>query len=198
MSQLKTVSWTNPASAVARNQSVGFAVARVTTYDVTAGNAFVWVYGMPNGYYMNVATGAVTTSNGWTPLAQQALFGAPITAVTRAADTVFTCSFLSQFSFAVGDLVKATEIADDLTGLTLNRNYTVLSVSATQVTCSDDTSSGYSAYVSGGFLSQISNINGIPYPTVNVAIQGGTIGTGMVGGNNSAMVAVFEGQMSVV
>jgi hypothetical protein len=198
MAQLKTISWTNPASAVARNQSVGFAVARVTTYDVTAGNAFVWVYGMPNGYYMNVATGAVTTSNGWTPLAQQALFGAPITAVTRAADTVFTCSFLSQFAFAVGDTVKATEIADDATGLTLNRNYTVLSVSATQVTMSDDTAAGYSAYVSGGFLSQVSNVNGIPYPTVNVAIQGGTIGTGMVGGNASAMVAVFEGQMSVV
>ena len=194
MSQLKTISWTNPASAVARNQSVGFAVARVTTYDVTAGNAFVWVFGMPNGYYMNVATGAVTTSNGWTPLAQQALFGAPITAVTRAADTVFTCSFLSQFSFAVGDLVKATEIADDLTGLTLNRNYTVLSISATQITCSDDTSAGYSAYVSGGFLSQISNVSNVPYPTVNVAIQGGTIGTGMVGANNAAMVAVFEGQ----
>lgn len=198
MAQLKTFSWTNPNPAVAKNVSVGFAVARVTTYDVTAGNAFVWVYGMPNGYYMNVATGAVTTSNGWTPLAQQALFGAPITAVTRAADTVFTCSFLDQFSFAVGDTVKATEIADDQTGLTLNKNYTVLSVSATQVTCSDDTSSGYSAYVSGGFLSQIKNVNNVPYPTVNVAIQGGTIGTGMVGGNSSAMVAVYEGQMTVV
>lgn len=198
MAQMKTFSWTNPNPAVAKNVSVGFSVARVTTYDVTAGNAFVWVYGMPNGYFMNVATGAVTTSNGWTPLAQQALFGAPITAVTRAADTIFTCSFLDQFSFAVGDTVKATEIADDQTGLTLNKNYTVLSVSATQVTCTDDTSSGYSAYVSGGFLSQIKNVNNVPYPTVNVAIQGGTIGTGMVGGNASAMVAVYEGQMTVV
>lgn len=198
MAQLKTFSWTNPATAVAKNVSVGFSVARITTYDVTAGGSFAWVYGMPNGYYMNIATGAVTTSNGWTPLAQQALFGAPITAVTRAADTIFTCSYLDQFSFAVGDTVKVTEIADDQTGLTLNRNYTVLSVSATAVTCSEDTSSGYSAYVSGGFMSQVKNINNIPYPTVNVAIQGGTIGTGMVGGNASAMIAVYEGQMSVV
>jgi hypothetical protein len=198
MSQLMTTSWTNPNPAVARNISVGFAVARATVYDVTAGNAFVWVYGMPNGYYMNVATGTVTTSNGWTPIAQQALFGAPITGVTLAADTVFTCSFITQFPFAVGDTVKVTDIADDQTGLTLNRNYTILSISATQITCAEDTSSGYSAYVSGGYMSIIKNASNVPSPTLNVAIQGGTVGTGMVGGNSSAMVAVFEGQNVVV
>ena len=198
MSQLKTLQWTNPASAIAKDVSVGFSVTRVTTYDLTNGNAWIWVYGMTNAYYMNVATGAITTSNGWTPLAQQALFASPITGITRAADTVFTCSYLDQFSFAVGDTVKATEIADDLSGLTLNRNYTVLSVSGTQITCSEDTSSGYSAYVSGGFLSQVKNSSNVPYATTNVAIQGGIIGTGMVGANNASMCAIFESQMNVV
>jgi hypothetical protein len=198
MSQLKTVSWTNPATAVARNVSVGFAVARVQVIDVTNGANQLWVYGMPNASHMNVATSAVTLTNGFTPLAQQVLFAAPITAVTRAADTVFTCSFLDQFSFAVGDRVKATAIADDGTGLTLNADYTVLSVSATAITCSESTASGFSAYVSGGFLSQISNASGVPYPTVNVAVEGGILGTGMVGANGASMVAIFEGQNPVV
>lgn len=198
MAQLKTTSWTNPNPAVAKNVSVGFSVARVTTIDVTNGGSWVWMYGMPNGYYLDVDLGSITTSNGWTPLSENALFGAPITAVTLAADTIFTCSYLDQFSFAVGDTVKATEIADDLTGTTLNGNYTVNAVSATQVTCDEDTSSGYSAWVSGGFLSQVSDTNGVPYPTVNVAIEGGTLGTGIVGAASAAMVAMFEGQNSVV
>lgn len=198
MAQLKTLSWTNPATAVAKNVSVGFEVSRVQTIDVTAGGSWMWVYGMPNGYYITLSSGNVTTSNGWTPISQSALFGAPITGVTRAADTVFTCSYLDQFSFAVGDTVKATEIADDQTGTTLNGNYTVLSVSATQVTCSETTASGFSAWVSGGFLSQVKNSSNVPYPTLNVAIEGGTLGTGIVGGNASAMVAVFEGSNVVV
>lgn len=198
MSQIKTVSWTNPATAVARNVSVGFEVASVQVIDVTAGAAFKWVYGMANGSFQNIATSAITTTNGFTPLTQDALIGAPITAVTRAADTVFTCSFLDQFSFAVGDTVTAGGIADDGTGLTLNGTYTVLSVSATQITCSESTASGYSVYVSGGYLVQVSNADGVPYPTKNVAIQGCTLGTGMVGGNASSMVAIFEGSNPVV
>jgi hypothetical protein len=153
---------------------------------------------MPNGYSINLASGAVSTSNGFTPLSQDGLFGAPITAVTRAADTVFTCSFLDQFSFAVGDVVNAVAITDDATGLSLIGQYTVLSVSATAVTCSESTASGYSAWVSGGYLVQVENSSGSPYPTVNKAIQGGTLGTSMVGANSSAMVAIFEGSNSVV
>ena len=198
MAQLKTASWTNPATAVARNVSVGFAVTRVTTIDVTNGGSWVWIYGMTNGYYLSVDAGTITTSNGWTPLSQSSLFGAPITAVTLAADTIFTCTYLDQFSFAVGDTVKATEIADDLTGTTLNANYTVNAVSATQITCDESTAAGYSAWVSGGFLSQISDTNSVPYPTVNVSIEGGTLGTGIVGANDAVMVAMFEGQNSVV
>jgi len=195
---MKTVSWTNANPAVARNQSVGFSVARVQTIDVTSGGSWMWAYGMPNGYYIALSSGTVTTSNGWTPLSQSGLFGAPITALSEAADAVVTCSNLDQFSFAVGDSVKVTEVADDLTGTTLNGTYTVKSVSATAITMDEDTSSGYATYVSGGFLSQISDTNGVPYPTVNVAIEGGTLGTGIVGGNSSAMVAVFEGQNPVV
>ncbi len=198
MSQLKTVSWTNPATAVARNVSVGFEVAKVQTIDVTAGGSFMWVYGMPVASSLNLASGAIVTTNGFTPLAQTSLFAAPITAVTRAADTVFTCSFLDQFSFAVGDTVNATTIADDATGSDLNGTYTVLSVSSTQITCSESTASGFSAYVSGGFLVKVADSSGKQFATENVAIQGGTLGTTMVGGNSSAMVAVFEGSNSVV
>jgi hypothetical protein len=198
MSQLKTISWTNPATAVAKNVSVGFDVARVQTIDVTAGGSFMWVYGMPNGYFLNLASGAITTTNGFTPASQDALFGAPITAVTRAADTVFTCSYLDQFNFLVGDVVNANAISDDATGTTLNGQYTVLSVSAAAVTCSESTASGFSAWVSGGFLVKVKNSLGVPYPTLNVGIQGGTLGTGMVGANSSEMVAVFEGSNSVV
>jgi len=198
MSQLKTFSWTNASTAVAKNVSVGFAVSRVQTIDVTAGGSFMWAYGMPNGSFLNLASGAITTTNGFTPLEESALFGAPITAVTRAADTVFTCSYLDQFSFAVGDVVNAVAIADDLSGLTLNGTYTVLSVTGTQITCSESTASGYSVYVSGGALVQKENASGVPYPTLNVAIYGGTLGTGMVGANSSSMVAIFEGQNPVV
>ncbi len=198
MSQLETTSWTNPNPAVAKNVSVGFTVARVTTIDVTNRGSWVWVYGMPNGYYLDVDAGTITTSNGWTPLSESALFGAPITAISKAADTTFTCSYLDQFSFAVGDTVKATEIADDLTGTTLNGNYTVKSLTATTVVCEESTAAGYAVYVSGGFLSQVSDTNGIPYPTVNVSIQGGTVGTGMVGAASADVVAVFEGANVVV
>ena len=198
MAQIYTTSWTNPATAVAKNVSVGFEVVRVQTIDVTNGGSWMWVYGMPNGFYINVATGAVTTSNGWTPLAENTLFAAPITAVTKGADTVFTCSYLDQFSFAVGDTVFATAMADDLTGTTLNGTYTVKTVSATQITCEESTASGYSVYVSGGFLSQVSDADGKPYPQANVAIEGGTVGTGMVGANSAAMVAIFEGSNPVV
>lgn len=198
MSQLKIMAWTNPATAVARNMSVGFAVSRVQVIDVTNGALQQWVYGMPVLSHQNITTGAVVLTNGFTPLAQGALFAAPITAVTRAADTVFACSSLDQFSFAVGDTVNAYGIADDQTGLTLNGTYTVLSVSASAVTCSESTASGYSAWVSGGYLSQVSDANGSPYAQENKAIMGGTLGTGMVGANAASMVAIFEGQNSVV
>jgi hypothetical protein len=38
----------------------------------------------------------------------------------------------------------------------------------------------------------------VPYPTVNVAVEGGILGTGMVGANGASMVAIFEGQNPVV
>ena len=39
MAQIKTFTWTNASSAVARDQDVGFVVAEATTVDTT--NAFV-------------------------------------------------------------------------------------------------------------------------------------------------------------
>lgn len=198
MAQIKTETWTNPNPAVARSADVGFSVTRVQTIDITNGGSWMWIYGMPNGYYLDVDAGTITTTNGWTPLSQSALFGAPITNVTLAADTIFTCSNLDQFSFAVGDTVKATAIADDLTGTTLNANYTVNAVSATQITCDESTASGFSAYVSGGYLSRVTDTNGDPVATDNVSIYGGTLGTGIVGAASASMVALYEGQNPVV
>ena len=198
MAQLKQYSWTNPSSAVAKDVSVGFAPVRVTTYDITNGAAWVWVYGMTAGYCQRVDTGVMVTSNGWTPLAESTLYGAPITAISKSSTTAFTCSYLDQFSFAVGDVVKATEIADDLTAITLNGSYTVSAVSATQITCTKNTTSGYSVYVSGGYLSRVSDINGAPVAQQNVAIVGGIIGTTMVGANSASMLVIYEGANSVV
>ena len=154
MAQLFQTSWTNPGSVVAKNISVGFAPVRVTTYDITNGVAWVWVYGITAGYCQRVDTGAMVTSNGFTPLAQSTLYGAPITAISKSSTTAFTCSYLDQFAFAVGDVVKATEIADDGTGITLNGSYTVSAVSATQITCTKNTTAGYSVWVSGGYFSK--------------------------------------------
>ena len=59
MAQSLTIGWTNPASAVARQQSVGFAVSSIETTDVTNGGQWYWNSSMPAGYYVAVPTGAV-------------------------------------------------------------------------------------------------------------------------------------------
>lgn len=197
MAQIYRTSWTNPASAVAKNISVGFSPSRVTTYDITNGASWVWVYGMPAAYCMRVDTGAMVTSNGYTALAESTLYGAPVTAISKSSTTTVTCSYLDQFSFTAGDTVKLTEVADDGTATTLNGTYTVSSVTATTVVLTANTTTGYSVYVSGGYLSQVSDSNGKAYAQVNVAIRGAIIGTGMVGANNASMLAIFEGANNV-
>jgi len=198
MAQIKTFSWTNPATAVARNLDVGFAVAEVTTINVTSGGSFQWMDTMPVAYYLDVDAGTITTTNGFTPLAQSAVFGATVTGFTNANPGVITASNIAQVGIVADDTIKVAAIADDGTGTSLNGTFTVASVTATAITLVENTSAPtYSVYVSGGRATRVSDTNGDAIPTENFAIQGVTLGTGVVGGNNDVMVAVVRGSNSV-
>lgn len=201
MAQMKLVSWTNATPVAVRNQSVGFLVTEALVTNLTDGVQYYWNSAFTDGYYLTVSTGAITTSNGFTPLAQDALFAAPVTGVSNAASAVITASYLAQFDFAVGDTVKLTDVADDSASdgdTTLNFSGVVTAVDATTVTVNVNTSSGYATYVSGGFLVRVSDSDGIPVPIRNRSIRGLTLGTGVVGTDGDSMVAVFRGENSVV
>lgn len=198
MAQIKTFSWTNPNPAVARNLDVGFTVTEITTIDTTNGGSWQWISEMADASYLDVDAGSITGTNGFTPLAQSAQFGASISDITAANPAVITAADVSKFGIVAGDTIKVTDVADDLTGTTLNADYTVASVTATTITTATDTSSGYSAYVSGGYAVRESDTNGDPVPLENLAIRGITVGTGPVGANSAAMVAIVKGQESVV
>ena len=92
------------------------------------------------------------------------------------------------------------ELADDLTGTnSLNNTFTILSLTDTTITVEEDTSvTGFSVYVSGGVVTRISDINGLPIPTENFAIRGITLGTAVVGPNDANMVVIVKGENVVV
>lgn len=200
MTQMKVWGWTNPATAVARNESVGFTVSQITVTDVTNGNQWYWDSSMTSGYYVLVSSGAVTTSNGFTPLAQSTAVGATISGFTNANPGVITVNDTATFGFATGDTIKVAQVADDGTGTnSLNNTFTVASVTATTITLVENTSvTGYSVYVSGGIVTRVSDTDGTPVPLENHAIQGITLGTGVMGGNAAVMTAVAFGENPVV
>ncbi|MDX1532805.1 MAG: hypothetical protein R3230_01210 [Nitrosopumilaceae archaeon] len=198
MAQMKRVAWTNPSTAVARNESVGFEVSKVEIWDLTTPNRFEWTADMADASYFTLGTLAYTTSNGVTPLSQSTAMGATISGISAANPAVITVNDTSTFGYAAGDTIKVTEVADDLTGTSLNGDYTIASVTATTITTTTNTSSGYSAYVSGGKAIRESDTNGDPVAQENKAIQGVTLGTGCVGANSASMVAIFYGDNPVV
>lgn len=198
MAQIKTFSWTNPNPAVARDLDVGFTVTEITTIDITNGGSWQWVLGMADASSLDVDAGTISGSNGFTPLAQSTSIGASISNITAANPAVITAENVSQFGIVAGDTIKVTDVADDLTGTTLNGDYTVASVTATTITTATDTSSGFSAYVSGGYATRTSDTNGDPVPVENVAIRGMTVGTTPVGAASASMVAIVKGQNNVV
>lgn len=198
MAQIKTFSWTNPNPAVARDLDVGFTVTEITTIDITNGGSWQWVLGMADASSLDVDAGTISGSNGFTPLAQSTSIGASISNITAANPAVITAANVSQFGIVAGDTIKVTDVADDLTGTTLNGDYTVASVTATTITTATDTSSGFSAYVSGGYATRTSDTNGDPVPVENVAIRGMTVGTTPVGAASASMVAIVKGQNNVV
>lgn len=199
MAQIKTFSWTNANPAVARNLDVGFTVAEITTIDTTNGGSWQWVTGMAAASYLDVDAGTITTSNGFTPLAQSATYGATISGFTNANPGVITVNDTATYGFAVGDTIKVAEVADDLSGTnSLNGTFTIASLTATTITTTTNTSvTGYSVYVSGGVVSRVSDVNGDPVATQNFAIRGMTVGTGPVGAASAAMVAIVKGSESV-
>jgi hypothetical protein len=200
MAQMKVWGWTNPGTAVARNEEVGFTVGEITVTDITNGAQWYWNSSMASASYLLVSSGAVTTSNGFTPLAQSTAVGATISGFTNANPGVITVNDTATFGYATGDTIKVTEIADDGTGTaSLNNTFTVASVTATTITLVEDTSvTGYSVYVSGGKVTRVSDTNGTAIALENLAIQGITLGTGCVGGNSAVMVAVAHGENVVV
>lgn len=198
MAQIKRFSWTNPAVAVAREESIGFEVAKVEIWDLTTPGRFEWTADMADDSFFTLGTLAYTTSNGITPLAQPATFGAPISAFTNAAPGVIAIPNSAIFGFAVGDTIKVAGLADDGAGTaSLNGTFTIASVTPIAITLVESTV-GFSAYVSGGFVTRVTDVNDVAIPTENVAIQGITIGTGAVGANSASMVAICYGNESVV
>lgn len=200
MAQVKRFSWTNPSTAVARNLDCGFEPVHVKTIDVTNGGSWEWIKGMGDGYSLDVDAGTVATSNGFTPLEQDASFGASISAFTNASPGVIAVDDVQTYGYAAGDTIKVTAVADDQsTANSLNDTYTIASVSASANTITlDQNTSGDSVYVSGGYVIRVSDAAGDPIPTENFAIQGITVGTTPVGANDAAMVAICYGEEPVV
>jgi hypothetical protein len=198
MAQIKTFSWTNPSTAVARNLDVGFEVTEITTINKTDGGSFYWCVGMDNASFLDVDAGTITTTNGFTPLSQSAMYGASITAFSNANPGVITASDITQVGIVAGDTIKVAEVADDGSGTSLNGEFTVASVTTTAITLVENTSAPtYSVYVSGGKVTRVSDSNGDPVPTQNYAIQGITVGTSVVGTDNDDTIAVVRGANSV-
>lgn len=200
MAQIKTFSWTNANPAVARNLDVGFLVAEITTIDITNGGSWQWVTGMAAASSLDVDAGTISGSNGFTLLAQNAVYGATISGFTNANPGVITVNDTATFGFAAGDTIKVAEVADDGTGTnSLNGTYTIASVTATTITTTTNTTvTGYSVWVSGGIVTRVSDTNGVPIATQNYAIRGVTVGTTPVGAASASMVAIVKGQESVV
>jgi len=197
---MKVSGWTNPATAVVRNESIGFTVSEITVTNLTDGWQKYWNSSMPDASYILVEDGSYTTTNGFTPLAQSTAVGATISGFTNAAPGVLTVNDTATFGFAAGDTVKVCELADDLTGdASLNNTFTVASVTATTITLVEDTSvTGYSVYVSGGKVTRVTDTDGVPVPIQNLAIGGITIGIDPVGTDDDVMVAVAHGENVVV
>ena len=197
MTQQLVYGWTNPAAGTAAtNKNIGFTVSEITVTNITSGGQFYWNSSMTDAYFVTVAAGTVGTSNGFTPLSQSTAIGATISGFTNASPGVLTVNDTATFGFAAGDTIKVVDLADNATGTnSLNNTFTVASVTATTITTATDTSvTGYSVYVSGGRVVRVSDTNGVPIQTQNLAIEGITLGTSVVGSNSDVMVAVATGE----
>lgn len=197
MSQIKSYTWTNPNPAVARDLDVGFTVAEVTIVDKTTGGSWYWCDGMASASILDVDSGVITGTNGVTPLAQSASMGASISAFTNANPGVITATGVTALGFAAGDTIKVVGVADDLSAVTLNGTYVVASVTATTITLTTSTAA-LAVYVSGGYVTRVSDSTGTPVALHNAAIRGITLGTSAVGAAAALMTAIVKGKEQVL
>ena len=197
MAQVKTFTWTNAASALARDQDVGFVVAEVTTVDTTNGGSWYWNDQMDAASVLDVDAGSIATTNGFTALSQSSNYGATMSAFTNANPGVITCGNTAVAGFAVGDTVAVERVAESGAGTSLNRRtFTIASLTATTITMDQNTTSD-AVYVSGGVVSRVSDSAGAAVPQENFAIRGITVGTTPVGANSAVMVMVCKSSESV-
>ena len=199
MAQIRQFTFVNPTPAVAVEINVGFTVAEITTVDTTNGGSWYWTSEMADAAVLDVDAGTFATTNGFTPLSESANYGASISAFTNANPGVITVGDSGPAGFAIGDTVKVTAVADDGADplLTLNDDYTIASLTATTLTLNENTTAD-NVYVSGGFVTRVSDTNGTAVPTENFARVGITVGTTPVGANGATMVAIVKGENSVV
>lgn len=195
MAQVEQFEWTNPSSAVARNLDCGFSPAKVEVWDLTTPNKYSWTSNMGDGNVYDETGDSYITSNGVTALNQGAQFWEDISNITNANPAVITVPDTNRFT--EGDTIPVTGVADDGAGTTLNGEYTIASLTSTEITTATDTSSGYSAYVSGGMVYPSKDSDGNAIPTENKGIRGVTLGTSAVGANSATMKAIVYSEEPV-
>ncbi len=197
MAQIKTFTWTNAGTAVARDQDVGFVVAEATTVDTTNGGSWYWNSQMADASSLVVEDGTFGTTNGFTPLSQNSNYGATMSAFTNASPGVITCGNTAVAGFAAGDTIAVERVAESGSGTSLNRRtFTIASLTATTITMDQNTSAD-AVYVSGGVVSRISDTNSVAIAQENFAIRGITVGTTPVGANSAVMVMVCKSDETV-
>ncbi len=197
MAQIKTFTWTNAGTAVARDQDVGFVVAEATTVDTTNGGSWYWNDQMADASSLVVEDGTFGTTNGFTPLSQSSNYGATMSALTNANPGVITCGNTAVAGFAAGDTISVERVAESGSGSSLNRKtFTIASLTATTITLDQNTTSD-AVYVSGGVVSRISDTNSVAIARENFAIRGITLGTTPVGANSAVMVMVCKSSETV-
>jgi len=197
MAQMRTFTWTNASTALARDQDVGFVVAEVTTIDTTNGGVWMWNDQMDDASSLDVDAGSIATSNGFTPLSQSSNYGATMSAFTNANPGVITCGNTAVAGFAAGDTISVERVAESGSGSSLNRRtFTIASLTATTITMDQNTTSD-AVYVSGGVVSRVSDTNSVAIARENFAVRGITVGTTPVGANSAVMVMVCKGKESV-
>lgn len=198
MANLKHGSYQQPGSgAGAVTLDLGFDPDRITVYNITDQKASIWVRGMADAAYMDMAAGTYTQTNGVTPLSESALFGAQVSAFSAANPGVITASYVARAGIVAGDTIVVVGVADDGSATSLNGEYTVASVTATTITTATNTTS-YSAYVSGGYVYRKSDTNGDPVATENFAVKGVLLGTDVAGGDSDSIMWVAEAADPVV
>ena len=126
-----------------------------------------------------------------------AQYGAVVSGFTNASNGVITVD--NTTGIAAGAVILVAAIADDQsTAIDLNGQYTVQSVTSTTITLTTSTS-GASVYISGGFVTLVTNANATtPNPPndiysnvptwYNQAYQGFTIGTAIISTASAADV----------